>query len=220
MGLFDNGLGRKPERRAGAVLREIEAYWEALREDRDMPCRTELDPRGFQSALRHAFILERMAPGMARIRIGGSLLNDVMGMDVRGMPISSLICDDARNSFRLALEDVFRGPAKARLSLIGERGLGRPTLEGELLLLPLRSSKGDVTRVLGGLRQGVKSGLDPGDFFLKAVFCASCTGNRKRKAPPRRLPLGHGLNPLPFQRLCCRHFPAPWQQRRRTFGWW
>lgn len=170
MGLFDKGLNRKQERRAGAVLREIEAYWEALREDRDMPARNEVDPRGFQRALKHAFILERMAPGMARIRVGGSLLNDVMGMDVRGMPVSSLIGNDARNSFRLALEDVFRGPARARIRLNAERGMGRPALSGEMLLLPLRSTRGDVTRVLGGLEVDGQIGSRPRRFNLQSSF--------------------------------------------------
>ncbi len=170
MGFFDGGLERKPERRFGAVLREIESYWEALREDRDMPIRAEVDPRGIQRALRHAFILERMAPGMARIRVGGSLLTDVMGMDVRGMPISSLIGTAARDSFRLVLEDVFRGPARARLSLSGERGMGRPALKGEMLLLPLRSSKGDVTRVLGGLEIEGQIGTRPRRFGLESSF--------------------------------------------------
>ena len=195
MGFFDGGLGRKPERRAGSVLREIETYWEALREDRDMPIRAEVDPRGIQRALRHAFILERMAPGMARIRVGGSLLTDVMGMDVRGMPVSSLIGTAARDSFRLVLEDVFRGPARARLCLSGERGMGRPALKGEMLLLPLRSSKGDVTRVLGGLEIEGQIGTQPRRFGLESSFLRELREGREEKAsftenstPPRTIP--------------------------------
>lgn len=191
MGFFDEVTDQRNARRAGAVLREIEAYWEALRESRDMPARSEVDPRGIQRALRHAFILERIAPGMARIRVGGTLLNDVMGMDVRGMPVSSLMGNCSRDSFRLVLEDVFRGPARAQLSLIGERGHGRPALKADVLLLPLRSSRGDVTRVLGGIEIDGQIGPRPRRFSLDSSFLRKLNGSGEENqgfAPPASLP--------------------------------
>ena len=60
-----------------------------------MPRRAEIDPRGIENALEYAFILERIAPGMARIRLAGIHLSDLMGMEVRGMPLTSFI-DAAR----------------------------------------------------------------------------------------------------------------------------
>ena len=47
-------------------IAEVEAYWEALRGVRMMPLRSEIDPRGIERALDHTFILERIAPGLAR----------------------------------------------------------------------------------------------------------------------------------------------------------
>ena len=199
MRIFDGGMGRKPKRRTGAVLQEIEAYWEALREDRDMPLRGEVDPRGIERALRHAFILERMAPGMARIRVAGGVFSEVMGMETRGMPMSTLFDPDARDEFRGILESVFSGPARARLQLKGERGLGRPQIRGEMLLLPLRSAKGDVTRVLGGLEVEGQMGTTPRRFTIASSFQKSLrnddsrinmTANRPapRSGPPMSLP--------------------------------
>ena len=72
-------------------IAEVEAYWEALRGSRLMPTRAEIDPRGIEQALEYAFIVERIAPGIARLRIAGSHLNELMGMEVRGMPLTAFI---------------------------------------------------------------------------------------------------------------------------------
>lgn len=179
------------KRRQGAVLREIEAYWDALREDREMPHRAEVDPRGFQRSLRHSFILERMAPGHARIRIAGSLLSDIMGMEVAGMPVTSLVAPSRRSGFQKVLEEVFSGPARARLNLSAERGMGKPDLSGEMLLLPMRSTRGDVTRVLGGLEVSGHIGSRPRRFCLESSFLRELRSGqpvRTTSGPPASLP--------------------------------
>lgn len=194
--VFDGGLGGHNKKSKCNVLGEIEAYWEALRDVRDMPARSEVDPRGIEMALRHAFILERMAPGMARIRVAGSLVSDAMGMEVRGMPISALISGASRDEFRAVLEDVFHNPAKARLRLSAERGFGRPDLNAEMLLLPLRSGRGDVSRILGGMEFTGQIGSRPRRFNLTSSFLRSLRdGKELRKdqetpmfAPPASLP--------------------------------
>ncbi|MCB2111761.1 MAG: PAS domain-containing protein, partial [Rhodobacteraceae bacterium] len=62
----------------------VRAYWEALRAGREVPYRSEIDPRGIESALEHTFVLERIAPRIARFRLAGVHLCDLMGMEVRG----------------------------------------------------------------------------------------------------------------------------------------
>ena len=47
-------------------ISEVQAYWEALRDGRQVPCRSEVDPRGIERALEYTFVLERIAPGVAR----------------------------------------------------------------------------------------------------------------------------------------------------------
>ena len=44
------------------AIAEVRAYWEALRNGRQAPLRSEIDPRGIERALEHAFITERVAP--------------------------------------------------------------------------------------------------------------------------------------------------------------
>ncbi|MBE0452153.1 PAS domain-containing protein [Roseovarius autotrophicus] len=137
--------------RTEAHLRAFRAHWEACRKGQDVPKRTDIDPRRIEPLLSNAFIAERIAPGVVRLRIAGMHLSDLMGMEVRGMPLCSFIAPAARKSFALHLVDLFDRPATLRLGLHSGAGLGRPALSGTMLLLPLRSDLGDVSRALGCL---------------------------------------------------------------------
>ncbi len=153
-----------------AVVSQITAYWEALRSGRDAPYRSEVDPRGIQSALKNAFILERMAPGLAKIRVSCRQLTELMGMDMRGMPITSMITPDSRESFRRTIEDVFTGPAVGELRLRGDKGFLKPGPEAHMLLLPLKDEAGDVTRILGAFTNEGCSGPKSHQFRLEGSF--------------------------------------------------
>lgn len=132
-------------------LAELRAYWEGLRVGGAIPARAALDPRGIAGALEQAFVLERVAPGQARFRIAGMHLTDLMGMDVRGMPILTMIAPEARAAFATALEQVFAGPSMVEMTLEAERGIGKPALEGRLMILPLLGEDGTVDRAVGVL---------------------------------------------------------------------
>jgi len=130
-------------------LAQVEAYWEALRGNRLMPCRSDIDPRGIEDALAYAFILERVAPGVARLRIAGSHLRALMGMEVRGMPVTAFFTNAARPFVAEALEEVFQMPGQTTLHLTSAGAFGKPPLEARMLLMPLKSDLGDVSRALG-----------------------------------------------------------------------
>lgn len=153
------------ETRFGSV-RELRAYWEGLRPAGGLPKRSDIDPRGIENALEYAFILERIAPGLARLRIAGMHLNDLMGMEVRGMPISSFIPPAGRAGLAETLEAVTSRPATALLSLRSAQGIGRPAVEGRMLLLPLVSDFGDVSRVLGCFETSGQIGRAPRRFDI------------------------------------------------------
>ena len=142
-------------------LSNLRAYWEALRGDDPVPRRAQVDPRGIERALGIAFLAERVAPEVARFRVAGMRVNGLMGMEVRGMPLSALFEPEARDPFAQALRQVFDSPAIAELSLRGAPGLGQPRLDGRMLLLPLRADDGTVSRVLGGLAMSGKVGSVP-----------------------------------------------------------
>ncbi|WP_299639091.1 PAS domain-containing protein [uncultured Tateyamaria sp.] len=149
-----------------SAISQVEAYWEGLRGTRLMPKRSEIDPRGIESALEYTFVLERIAPGMARIRIAGSHLGDLMGMEVRGMPLTSLITPPCRRQISDAIEDVCQRPAMCELRMSAETNISKPQMECRLLLLPLKSDLGDVSRILGCLVAQGDIGQTPRRFSV------------------------------------------------------
>ncbi len=132
-------------------IRQAEAYWCALRDGGDIPKRSQIDPRGLENILEYAFILERVAPGIARFRLAGHHLNDLAGMEVRGMPLTAFFTPAGRREIGAVLESVFDTPAVAELSLIGERQRGGASQEARMILMPLKSDLGDTNRALGVL---------------------------------------------------------------------
>jgi hypothetical protein len=85
------------------------------------------------------------------LRIAGSHLNDLMGMEVRGMPLTSFIAPGSRRQVSDTLEEIFETPATCTMNLLSEGGAGMPGLEARMLLMPLKSDLGDVSRILGAL---------------------------------------------------------------------
>ncbi|MFC3570959.1 PAS domain-containing protein [Paracoccus simplex] len=148
------------------ILGELRGYWEGLRHGRAIPARGDVEPRGIRRALDYAFILERIAPGAARFRLAGRHLIDLMGMEVRGMPLCAFLNTSSRGRLSDVLESVFRGPQIAEIALESPASYGRPGLRGGMLLLPLRSDLGDVTRALGCLISDGKLGQSPRRFDL------------------------------------------------------
>jgi hypothetical protein len=181
------------------VLHTLETYWSEIRGTRLVPARADVDPRRIEDALEYAFILERIAPGMGRFRLAGMHLNDLMGMEVRGMPLTAFFAPEGRKAVSAALEQVFDTPAIARLTLSGERGVGRPPLDGRLLLLPLQSDFGDVSRALGCLATLGPAGRAPRRFTVTGAdvepLLTDAPAPRERRStgwtpPPRSA--GHG----------------------------
>ncbi|MGV8986742.1 MAG: PAS domain-containing protein [Cypionkella sp.] len=185
-----------------AMLAEVRAYWEGLRENGGLPERDRIDPRGIAGALENTFLMERVAPGVARFRIAGMQLHDLMGMDVRGMPLSALFEPAARNRLADGLEGVFSTPAVLELWLEAERGIGRPALEGRLLVMPLTGVRGETDLALGCLAMSGALGRAPRRFAIAGLMSEVIDRRRPETradpratfhAPDRRLP---GLPPI------------------------
>ena len=146
---------------------QVLRYWDDLRGTRSAPARSEIDPRHISQALEYTFIAEFVTPDIARLRIAGRQFEDLLGMDPRGMPLGVYFSLDARDELALALAQVAQG-ARAQLPLRGESGLGKPGLDGLLLLLPLTGAAGQITRVLGVLETHGQIGRTPRRFKLAA----------------------------------------------------
>lgn len=148
------------------VLAQLEAYWADQRRGRPVPARADITPRGIEAALPYAFILERVAPGIARFRLAGGHICDLMGMDVRGMPITTMMDTDARVALVTPLEAVFKKPATARITLHSPRQISRPAIDATLALLPLTDTAGEITRALGCLVSDARIGRTPRRFAI------------------------------------------------------
>ncbi len=147
-----------------AALGDFVNYWMSMRRDGDVPRRSDVDPRGIERMLSNAFVAERIAPGLARLRIAGAHLSDLMGMEVRGMPVSAFITPEARDDLAHDLVRLFDEPATLRLTLQSE---GNPALSGTMILLPLRSDLGDISRALGCLVTDGPLARAPHRFVIK-----------------------------------------------------
>ena len=146
----------------------VEAYWLALRGRRIVPRRSDIDPRGIESSLEQAFIAEMIAPGLARVRIAGAHLTRLMGMEVRGMPLSALFVPQARDELAMLLHDMTRLPQMMQLSLQADAGMGKPPLEARMLLLPMRGDTDAIDRMLGCLATDGVVGISPRRFAITA----------------------------------------------------
>ncbi|WP_050602479.1 PAS domain-containing protein [Ruegeria sp. 6PALISEP08] len=159
MDRFDSGRSLSP-------IRQAEAYWTALLSGDGVPTRSQIDPRGLENILQYTFILERIAPGLARFRLAGSHLNALTGMEVRGMPLTAFFQPDDRGGVMNVLEQVFAAPAVAELGVISGGILGRTRMQARMILLPLKSDLGDVTRVLGVMVADGAIGKTPRRFSI------------------------------------------------------
>jgi len=161
-----------------AAISEVRAYWEALRNGRPVPLRAEIDPRGIERALEYSFVLERVAPHVARFRLAGMHLNDLMGMEVRGMPITAFFTPAARLRAAEIVDSVFRAPEIVELTLAAEAGLGRPAIDARLVLLPLQSDLGDISRALGCLVADGTIGRAPRRFGVTGASATAIEAGR------------------------------------------
>lgn len=189
------------------AIAQVEAYWDGLRNGRAVPARSEIDPRGMNDALEYAFILERIAAGVARFRLAGMHLTDLMGMEVRGMPLTSMFTPDSRVKISAAMEQVFEGPEIVQISLRGERGMGRGAMDAQLLLCPMKSDLGDVNRVLGCLQSRGDIGRQPRRFEVLEITHRPILVDPNARATSAPV-AGAALTPRPAQ-------PAPEKPKTR-----
>ena len=196
-----------------AAIAQVVAYWNAIRDGETVPKRSDVDPRGIERALEHAFILERIAVGMARLRVAGSHLNALMGNETRGMPITAFFVPAVRRVVGGMLEEVFQRPAQGSFTLVSPGGPHQQELEGRMVLLPLKSDLGDVSRILGCLVTRGEPGQGPRRFEIAAqsvlpieVANGGFTGPPPRSPAPGFAETGQGFRPakprqVPYLRL-------------------
>jgi hypothetical protein len=152
-----------------ALLAQLEAYWRVLRGARAIPARTDVDPAAIDAVLPHAFVAERVAPGVARIRVAGQRLSALFGMEPRGMPLCALFTAAARERLLPLIASTFDGPAIVEVPVEAGRGLLRGRMAGRMILLPLCDAGGEVNRMIGAILCDGVPGRVPVRFALPTV---------------------------------------------------
>ena len=176
----------------------LRAYWDGLRRGAGrgalgrtgLPLRQAIDPRGLEPILSGTFLLERIAPGLARVRLAGMDLVDLMGMDVRGMPFSALFDPLSRPALGQALDRLFTGTEAVMIEADSARGLGKPALSGGLMLLPVEDDHGRPNMALGVWAPQGSPGRAPRRLTLRTVqYDALIAGHAAAARPsPHTLP--------------------------------
>lgn len=148
------------------ALIELEAYWAALPRSRGLPKRTDLDPAALGPLLENAFVLERIAPGVARIRVAGRAIGALLGVEPRGLPLTAAFLPQSRAAMANYIEAAFSGPSIVDLPLEGPRAMGQPHLQGRIIILPLLDDFGRVSRAIGMLVMSGRKGLGGRRFVI------------------------------------------------------
>jgi hypothetical protein len=169
-----------------APLHQVRAYWDGLRGADLIPRRRLIEPHGLRDALAHVFLIERIAPGLARFRLAGTHLTQLMGMEVRGMPLSAILAPASRDGARVLVEAVFAGPSIVELALESDRGLARPALQGRMILLPVGGDDDICDRALGCLVTEGDIGRGPRRFAITRQRTETV---RPRTPPPEAKPV-------------------------------
>lgn len=129
-----------------AQTRALSTYWESLRAGQLVPFRSQVDPRQMRCDVGSLFIIEALPDGAQRFRLAGSRIVDMFGMELRGMPVRSIMAGEAREALRALIAGMLEEPAQAYARLRPEAG---SHALWEMSLLPLRSDDGTIDRGIG-----------------------------------------------------------------------
>ena len=143
-----SGLTQIGTRMNDPIINSLKQYWEKLRAGRVAPYRSEIDPRQFEHALENVFILEIIGDDNIRVRLAGMRLCEMMGMEVRGMSPRAFMMPEDRDRLDQAVLDVVNNTSVIEFTLETIDYNGNVGT-AYLLLMPLRSDFGEITRILG-----------------------------------------------------------------------
>lgn len=149
-----------------AAITDLERYWNELRGPRRLPKRRDVDPGQIGAALPWAFLIQRVAPGVGRIRVAGQRLSELLGMEARGMPLTAYFSAEGRTVITEHVTRLFEDPAIVELPIVSRRGLGRPKMTGRLIILPLIGDDGLVSAALGAMIVDGTIGTTPRRFEI------------------------------------------------------
>lgn len=161
------------------ILQRIERHWDNMRTADGLPARSSIAPEPLDDTLAHCFVLERVAPQMARFRVAGRELTRLLAMEPRSMPLGALFTENGRDLVGEMVANVADGPHIVELPVTVPRGFARTPVRGRLLMLPLVDRNGNTSRILGAIVLDAK----PGRGVLKMEIDTSVPLRCKKVGP-------------------------------------
>src|ERR1700733_7640872 len=123
-------------------------YWSRLRNGRDVPAQTDIDPRAIKRMLSHVFILDVINPARPIYRLAGTGLCERFGMELKGTGFLA----NWEGQSGLALNSLLKQALKTRqpvcLSSIGATA-DCGMVELETILAPISFDGGEPVRFVG-----------------------------------------------------------------------
>ncbi len=145
------------------VTQRLYEYWDALRDGRPAPDRSEIEPGSIRSILGDTFILELIDAQTYRYRLAGTRLCSLHCRELKNRNILRGWSEEDHEALATLLAAVTEDAAAAVVGLSGftERG---QSVDMEMILLPLHIPGEGCNRVLGAcvaLEQPYWAGMHP-----------------------------------------------------------
>lgn len=152
-------------------------YWCQQRTNGEIPNRLDMQPKNLPDILDSVFLLERLNQNDVRIRVAGLTLCEMIGREVRGQSPVTFFSETTRGRMAAVLNNVMNRPTIARLGLATCDKLGNIG-QTEMILLPLRSDFGDVSRIIGCVPAPSIGFSAPIRFQIETVDLESVTAEK------------------------------------------
>lgn len=133
-----------------AATQELFSYWNRLRGERLAPERSDVDPGAIRGVLADTFILDTQESGIAPLRVAGARFSALFVNELKGADFLSIWEPESLPAVRDLIDTVAAEPAPA-VAAVRAAPPGRPKLDLELLLLPLRHFGKTRARIMGCL---------------------------------------------------------------------
>ncbi len=206
-------LFRKDRFMQDPIIVDVLTYWEKLRDGRIAPMRSELEPRQIAHAVDHTFVLEYKAPQDVRFRQAGMRLNELIGMELRGMPVRALVDLSNRTLLGETIDALVNDPKIVELHLLGS---GHPSITARMLLLPMQNESGQITRILGCLTTQGRVIQLPQRFEISDIKTTRIVGVMSDKSPTQAA--GFAEKATPFSGTPKMTRPKPTGSKTKRLG--
>lgn len=153
--------------------RMLHAYWNSLRGARRVPERRDIDPMQIASLLPDIALLDLDDLSGLQVRLAGTRVCDLFGMELRGMSFVDLWDDASGEDLATLAQTVVEESAVAVMAVRGH-GRGARFMHFEGIMMPLAGSDAAAGHVLLGLHTPSR----PAWFGTEPLLALGLSGHR------------------------------------------